>query len=162
MLQCRGDRSCPPGCFASSSCPCLGKLTADHFHVHIVHVAHDMLAGMAVGQAHLLDDVINWVSPLFHPITPVASVSPHLPVLPHHCRFGRISCTSTSYWAHQFCHRIRSGSTPSVELEPSRLATVSAHAIGTARDSACHPGLSSYRLRAPCWIATACLWRCAH
>ncbi|EKD01614.1 hydrolase [Trichosporon asahii var. asahii CBS 8904] len=32
-----------------------------HFHVHIVHVAHDMLAGMAVGQAHLLDDVINWL-----------------------------------------------------------------------------------------------------
>lgn len=36
-------------------------LTTDHFHVHITHVAHDMLAGMAVGQAHLLDDVINWV-----------------------------------------------------------------------------------------------------
>lgn len=35
---------------------------ADHFHVHIVHVAHEVMAGMAVGQAHMLDDVINWVS----------------------------------------------------------------------------------------------------
>lgn len=74
-------------------------------------------------------------------------------VTSHQLRCARISSAGTIYSAHQFCHRIRSGSTPSVELGPSRLATVSAHAIGTARDSACHPGLSSYRLRAPCSIA---------
>ncbi|KAG9309999.1 scavenger mRNA decapping enzyme [Chiua virens] len=30
-----------------------------HFHVHIVHAAQDGTMGMAVGQAHLLDDVIS-------------------------------------------------------------------------------------------------------
>jgi m7GpppX diphosphatase len=38
------------------------ELTPDHFHVHVVHVAHEIMAGMAVGQAHMLDDVVNWVS----------------------------------------------------------------------------------------------------
>jgi len=37
-------------------------LTADHFHVHVVHVRHEVMAGMAAGQAHLLEDVIDWVS----------------------------------------------------------------------------------------------------
>ncbi|BEJ10693.1 hypothetical protein CspHIS471_0101150 [Cutaneotrichosporon sp. HIS471] len=32
-----------------------------HFHVHVVHVAHEIFAGMAVGQAHMLDDVVNWL-----------------------------------------------------------------------------------------------------
>ncbi|TXT08842.1 hypothetical protein VHUM_02970 [Vanrija humicola] len=32
-----------------------------HFHVHIVHVHHEIMAGMAVGQAHMLADVINWL-----------------------------------------------------------------------------------------------------
>lgn len=30
-----------------------------HFHVHIVHTGHVGLNGMAVGQAHLLDDIIS-------------------------------------------------------------------------------------------------------
>jgi len=30
-----------------------------HFHVHIVNAIHQGLAGMAVGQAHLLDDIIS-------------------------------------------------------------------------------------------------------
>ena len=34
---------------------------ADHFHVHIVHAAQDGMMGMAVGQAHLLEDVISMV-----------------------------------------------------------------------------------------------------
>lgn len=33
----------------------------DHFHVHIVHTGHLGLSGMAVGQAHLLDDIISLV-----------------------------------------------------------------------------------------------------
>ncbi|RSH81894.1 uncharacterized protein EHS24_008090 [Apiotrichum porosum] len=32
-----------------------------HFHVHVVHVKHEVMAGMAVGQAHMLEDVINWL-----------------------------------------------------------------------------------------------------
>ncbi|KAL1405833.1 hypothetical protein Q8F55_007511 [Vanrija albida] len=32
-----------------------------HFHVHVVHVQHEVLAGMAVGQAHMLADVIDWL-----------------------------------------------------------------------------------------------------
>jgi m7GpppX diphosphatase len=32
----------------------------DHFHVHVVHIEHE-LAGMTVGQAHLLDDLISLV-----------------------------------------------------------------------------------------------------
>lgn len=38
------------------------RLMVDHFHVHIVHIYHEGLAGMMVGQAHLLDDVISLVS----------------------------------------------------------------------------------------------------
>ena len=38
---------------------------ADHFHVHIVHTGHLGLGGMAVGQAHLLDDIISLVRHLF-------------------------------------------------------------------------------------------------
>ena len=34
----------------------------DHFHVHIVHAAQDGTMGMAVGQAHLLEDVVAMVS----------------------------------------------------------------------------------------------------
>ncbi|WVR06597.1 hypothetical protein IAU60_003629 [Kwoniella sp. DSM 27419] len=30
-----------------------------HFHVHVVHVAHEPMAGMLVGQAHMLDDLIS-------------------------------------------------------------------------------------------------------
>ncbi|GMK59680.1 hypothetical protein CspeluHIS016_0802860 [Cutaneotrichosporon spelunceum] len=32
-----------------------------HFHVHVVHVAHEIMAGMAVGQAHMLDEVMSWL-----------------------------------------------------------------------------------------------------
>ena len=35
----------------------------DHFHVHIVQVNYIGFAGMNVGQAHLLDDIIALVSP---------------------------------------------------------------------------------------------------
>ena len=35
----------------------------DHFHVHIVNANYVGLMGMAVGQAHLLDDVISLVRP---------------------------------------------------------------------------------------------------
>ena len=35
---------------------------ADHFHVHVVHIEHEGLAGMTVGQGHLLDDLISLVS----------------------------------------------------------------------------------------------------
>lgn len=35
----------------------------DHFHVHVVHIDHEGLAGMTVGQAHLLDDLISLVRP---------------------------------------------------------------------------------------------------
>jgi m7GpppX diphosphatase len=38
------------------------ELTTDHFHVHVVHIDHEGLAGMTVGQAHLLDDLISLVS----------------------------------------------------------------------------------------------------
>lgn len=34
----------------------------DHFHVHIVNASYAGLMGMAVGQAHLLDDIISLVS----------------------------------------------------------------------------------------------------
>lgn len=34
----------------------------DHFHVHVVHIAHEGLSGMYVGQAHLIDDLISLVS----------------------------------------------------------------------------------------------------
>ena len=34
----------------------------DHFHVHIVNASYSGLIGMNVGQAHLLDDLINLVS----------------------------------------------------------------------------------------------------
>jgi m7GpppX diphosphatase len=34
-------------------------LSLDHFHVHIVNANYMGLMGMAVGQAHLLDDVIS-------------------------------------------------------------------------------------------------------
>ncbi|KAL7420558.1 hypothetical protein Q5752_004509 [Cryptotrichosporon argae] len=30
-----------------------------HFHVHVVHIQHEGLAGMTVGQAHMLDDIIS-------------------------------------------------------------------------------------------------------
>ena len=33
----------------------------DHFHIHIVNVNHPMGFGMAVGHAHLLDDIISLV-----------------------------------------------------------------------------------------------------
>lgn len=33
----------------------------DHFHVHIVHASQDGMMGMAVGQAHLLEDIISLV-----------------------------------------------------------------------------------------------------
>jgi hypothetical protein len=39
----------------------------DHFHVHVVHIEHEGLAGMTVGQAHLLDDLISLVSPPLSP-----------------------------------------------------------------------------------------------
>jgi m7GpppX diphosphatase len=42
---------------------CLTGLIKDHFHVHVVHIEHEGLAGMTVGQAHLLDDLISLVSP---------------------------------------------------------------------------------------------------
>lgn len=51
-------------------------LTTDHFHVHIVHVTHEVMAGMAVGQAHMLDDVINWVS---YPNRCLANISSSFP-----------------------------------------------------------------------------------
>jgi m7GpppX diphosphatase len=38
------------------------QLILDHFHVHIVHIYHEGLAGMMVGQAHLLDDVVSLAS----------------------------------------------------------------------------------------------------
>jgi m7GpppX diphosphatase len=31
----------------------------DHLHVHIVHIQHEQFSGMVVGQAHLLEDVID-------------------------------------------------------------------------------------------------------
>ena len=37
-------------------------LAPDHFHVHIVNANYVGLAGMSVGQAHLLDDIISMVS----------------------------------------------------------------------------------------------------
>jgi hypothetical protein len=37
------------------------KEMTDHFHVHIVHVSQTA-AGMNVGHAHLLDDIISLVS----------------------------------------------------------------------------------------------------
>lgn len=37
-------------------------MTIDHFHIHVVHIEHEGLAGMTVGQAHLLDDLISLVS----------------------------------------------------------------------------------------------------
>ena len=37
-------------------------LTPDHFHVHIVNTNYVGLAGMSVGQAHLLDDIISMAS----------------------------------------------------------------------------------------------------
>lgn len=43
---------------------CLVPADPDHFHVHITHIRHEVTAGMAVGQAHLLEDVINWVRDL--------------------------------------------------------------------------------------------------
>ncbi|ORY22030.1 HIT-like domain-containing protein, partial [Naematelia encephala] len=30
-----------------------------HFHVHVVHIEHEAMAGMTVGQAHLLDTLIS-------------------------------------------------------------------------------------------------------
>lgn len=36
-------------------------LLSDHFHVHIVNANYHGLAGMAVAQAHLLDDIISLV-----------------------------------------------------------------------------------------------------
>jgi hypothetical protein len=45
----------------------LYRLTlADHFHVHVVHIEHEGLAGMTVGQAHLLDDLISLVRPVHY------------------------------------------------------------------------------------------------
>lgn len=45
-----------------SSNPFTAGLTGiDHFHVHVVHIDHEGLAGMTVGQAHLLDDLISLV-----------------------------------------------------------------------------------------------------
>ena len=38
-----------------------GELMTDHFHVHVAHIYHEGGAGMMVGQAHLLDDVISLV-----------------------------------------------------------------------------------------------------
>lgn len=38
-----------------------GILSVDHFHVHIVNANLQGSWGMAVGQAHLLDDVISLV-----------------------------------------------------------------------------------------------------
>lgn len=35
----------------------------DHFHIHVVHIEHEGLTGMTVGQAHLLNDIISLVSP---------------------------------------------------------------------------------------------------
>lgn len=46
---------------------CLSKdlicmlLLIDHFHVHIVNANQAGMMGMAVGQAHLLDDIISLV-----------------------------------------------------------------------------------------------------
>ena len=37
----------------------------DHFHVHIVNANYSGLSGMAVAQAHLLDDIIALVRNLF-------------------------------------------------------------------------------------------------
>ena len=37
---------------------------SDHFHVHIVQVNYSGVAGMNVGQAHLLDAIIALVSTL--------------------------------------------------------------------------------------------------
>lgn len=37
------------------------KLMTDHFHVHIVNANQTAMMGMAVGQAHLLDDIISLV-----------------------------------------------------------------------------------------------------
>lgn len=44
----------------------------DHFHVHIVNANYHGSMGMAVGQAHLLDDIISLVSPasITHPPVP--------------------------------------------------------------------------------------------
>jgi m7GpppX diphosphatase len=38
---------------------------SDHFHIHIVNANHSMGFGMAVGQAHLLDDIISLVGVIF-------------------------------------------------------------------------------------------------
>lgn len=35
---------------------------SDHFHVHITHIKNWGMAGMVVGKAHLLDDVISLAS----------------------------------------------------------------------------------------------------
>lgn len=47
-------------------------LLSDHFHVHIVNANYNGLAGMAVAQAHLLDDIISLVRRL--PFLHVASL----------------------------------------------------------------------------------------
>lgn len=46
------------------------ELIVDHFHVHVVHIEHEGLAGMNVGQAHLLDDLISLVSLAFTRLGP--------------------------------------------------------------------------------------------
>ncbi|CAD6564522.1 MAG: hypothetical protein TREMPRED_005400 [Tremellales sp. Tagirdzhanova-0007] len=43
-----------------------------HFHVHVVHIEHVGLAGMTVGQAHLLDDIISLLE--LSPEPPAASL----------------------------------------------------------------------------------------
>ena len=52
----------PSYCELSFSYSHPSELTVDHFHVHVVHIEHEGLAGMTVGQAHLLDDLISLVS----------------------------------------------------------------------------------------------------
>ena len=37
---------------------------SDRFHVHVVNVNYTGLAGMSVGHAHLLEDIISLVSSL--------------------------------------------------------------------------------------------------
>lgn len=33
----------------------------DHFHVHIIHLENQGFAGMEIGRAHLLEDIISLV-----------------------------------------------------------------------------------------------------
>lgn len=61
----------PSYCKCVNICPLstpLMEILKDHFHVHIVNANYQGRLGMAIGQAHLLDDIIALVSTIDHVI----------------------------------------------------------------------------------------------